>query len=113
MKTKYFKKILFLSVSHLITLFLQSLKVGSPSALMFAIITQSDLLLIRYLSHPIQLILMEKIQTLQETLIVGTKLNISSVICHLKHSARPKLKVYFLKNALENINEEVKKGNFN
>ena len=31
-----------------------------------------------------------------------------SVICHLKHSAQPKLKVYFLKNALENINEKVK-----
>ena len=30
------------------------------------------------------------------------------MICHLKHSAQPKLKVYFLKNALENINERVK-----
>ena len=30
------------------------------------------------------------------------------MICHLKHSAQPKLKVYFLKNALENINEKVK-----
>ena len=34
-------------------------------------------------------------------------------MCHLKHSAQPKLKVQFLKNALENINEEVKDGNFN
>ena len=32
----------------------------------------------------------------------------SSVICHLKYSAQPKLKVYFSKNALENINEKVK-----
>ena len=30
------------------------------------------------------------------------------MICHLKHSAQLKSKVYFLKNALENINEEVK-----
>ena len=29
-------------------------------------------------------------------------------MCHLKHSANPKLKVYFLKNTLENINEKVK-----
>ena len=36
------------------------------------------------------------------------KLNISLVICHVKHSAHPKLKVYFLKNALEIINEKVK-----
>ena len=49
---------------------------------------------------------MENIQSLQEPLIVGIKLNISSAICHLKHIAQPKLKVYFLKNALENINEE-------
>ena len=41
------------------------------------------------------------------------KLNISSVICHFKHIAQPKLKVYFLKNALGNVNEEVKRGNFN
>ena len=34
-------------------------------------------------------------------------------MCHLKHSAQPKLKVHFLKNALENINEKVKDGNFN
>ena len=54
---------------------------------------------------------MEKIQSLWEPSMVGIKLNISSVICHLKHSAQPKLKVYFLKNALENINEEVKRGN--
>ena len=51
---------------------------------------------------------MEKIQSLQDPLIVGIKLNISSVICNLKHSAQPKLKVYFLKKSLENINEEVK-----
>ena len=31
----------------------------------------------------------------------------------LKHSAQPKLKVYFLKNASEFINEEVKSDNFN
>ena len=40
--------------------FLQSLKVGSPSALMFTIITQSHLLLTRYLNHLIEMILMEK-----------------------------------------------------
>ena len=50
---------------------------------------------------------MERIQSLKEPLIVGIKLNISSVICHLKDSAQPKLKVYFSKDALENINERV------
>ena len=64
LKTKYLWKIFFLSVSHLITFFLQSLKVGSPSVLMFTIITQSHLLLMRYLSHSIQLILMETHQYL-------------------------------------------------
>ena len=59
LKKKYLKKIFFLQVSNLITFFLQSLKVDSLSALMFTIITQSDLLLKRYLKHPIQLILME------------------------------------------------------
>ena len=93
--------------------FLQSLKVGSPSALMFTIITQSHLLLTRYLNHLIEMILMEKNQSLEEPLIIGIKLNISSVICPLKHIAQPKLKVYFLQNAFENINEEVKRGNFN
>ena len=38
---KYLQKIFFLSVSHLITFFPQSLKAGSPSALMFTIITVS------------------------------------------------------------------------
>ena len=42
--------------------------------------------------------------------MVGIKLNITSVICHLKHSAQPKLKVCFSQNALENINEEVKRA---
>ena len=56
---------------------------------------------------------MEKSKSLWEPLIVGIKLSISSVICHLKHIAQPKLKVYFLKNSLENINEKVKRGNFN
>ena len=51
---------------------------------------------------------MEKIKSLSEPLIVGIKLNTSSVICLLKHSAQPKLKVYFLKNALGNINKEAK-----
>ena len=51
---------------------------------------------------------MERIQSLQKPLIVGIKLIISSVICHLKHSAQPKLKVYFLKNAMENLNKKVK-----
>ena len=50
---------------------------------------------------------MERIQSLKEPLIVGIKLNINSVICHLKDSAQPKLKVYFSKDALENINERV------
>ena len=93
--------------------FLQSSKVCSPSALMFTIIKQSHLLLTKYLNQLTELILMEKIQSLQELLIVGIKLNISSVICHLKHIAQPKLKIYFLKNALGNINEEAKRGNFN
>ena len=50
---------------------------------------------------------MEKGLSLHEPLIVGIKLNISSVICHLKHIAQPKLKVYFLKNALKVINEAI------
>ena len=45
--------------------------------------------------------------------MVGIKLNINSVIYYLKHIAQPKFKIYFLKNALKNINEEVKRGNFN
>ena len=56
---KIFIENILLSVSYLITFFLHSLKVGTPSPLMFTIITQSHLLLMRYLSHPIQLILME------------------------------------------------------
>ena len=36
------------------------------------------------------------------------KLNISFVIFHWKHIAQPKIKVYFVKNALKTINEEVK-----
>ena len=51
---------------------------------------------------------MERIKSLEEPLIVGIKLNISSAVCHLKHSVQPKLKVYFSKNALKNINEDVK-----
>ena len=46
-------------------------------------------------------------------LIVAIKLIINSVICHLKHRAQPKLKVYFLENALKTITDEVKEGNFN
>ena len=80
---------------------------------MFTIITQSHLLLIRYLNHSIQLILMKKIQTLWEPLIVGIKLNISSVICQLKRPAQPKLKDFVLKSTLETIIEEVQRGNFN
>ena len=45
----------------LTTFFLQSFKSGSPSALMFAIIKQSHLLLIKYLNHHIEPILTEKI----------------------------------------------------
>ena len=108
LEDKYLQRILFLSIILLITFSLHSLKVGSPSVLIFTIITLSHLLLIRYLNHPIELILTEKIQSLQEPLIVGIKPNISTVICYLKHSAQPKLKVHFSKNALENINEEVK-----
>ena len=52
----------------------------------------------------------KKFNSLQEPLIVRIKLNISSVICHLKHKAQPKLKVCFLKNALITINDEVKMG---
>ena len=80
------ENILFINKS-LITFFLQSLKVGSPSAQMFTIITLSHLLLIRYLNHPIELILMEKSSITLGAIIVGIKLNISSVICHLEHSA--------------------------
>ena len=56
---------------------------------------------------------MEKIQSLQETLIVGIKLSISSVIYHTKHIVKPKLKFQFLKNALKIINEVVERGKFN
>ena len=45
--------------------------------------------------------------------MVGIKLNISSVICHLKRIAQPKLQVYFLKDAWENNNEKAKRSNFN
>ena len=55
---------------------------------------------------------MEKIQSLLEPLIVGIKVNISSLICHLKHLSQQKLKICFLKNAFENALEEVKKGNY-
>ena len=44
--------------------FLQSLKVGSHSALMFTVIKQSHLLLIKYLSDHIEQILFEKTQSL-------------------------------------------------
>ena len=54
--------------------------------------------------------LMEKNQSLYEQLIIGTKLNISSVICHLKHIAQLKLKADFVKNSLKTINDEVKRG---
>ena len=46
-------------------------------------------------------------------LIVTIKLIINSVICHLKQRAQPKLKVYFLKNALKTITDEVKEGKLN
>ena len=42
-----------LPINHPTTFFLQSSKVGSPSALMFTIIKQSHLLLIKYLNHRI------------------------------------------------------------
>ena len=51
LKTKYLQIRLFLTISHLITFFLQSLKTGSASALMFTITTQYHLLL-RYLRKP-------------------------------------------------------------
>ena len=67
--------------------------------------------------HPKQLIWVKCFLTAQHNFcnktIVGIKVNISSVFCPLKHIAQPKLKVYFWKNALENINEKVKRGNFN
>ena len=34
----------------------------------------------------------------------------NSVICHLEHIAQPKLKVYFLKNVLITITDEIKRG---
>ena len=46
-------------------------------------------------------------------LIAAIKLIINSVICHLKHRAQPKLKVYFLENALKTITDEVKESKFN
>ena len=51
---------------------------------------------------------MEKIKSDQESLNVGIKLNINSVICHQKHVALLKLKVYFLKCALKAVKEEFK-----
>ena len=50
-------------------------------------------------------------KSLQEPVIAGIKPNINSVIYHRKHITQPKLKVYFLKNALKTINEEVKEVN--
>ena len=45
--------------------------------------------------------------------MVGIKLNISSVICHLKNIAQPELRIYFLKNALRTTDEEAKRGKRN
>ena len=99
---------------QLTNFFLQSLKVGSASALILTIIAQSADKIFkpsyRTDSYGKNSIILEAIKTV----IVGIKLNNSSVIGHLKHSAQPKLRVYFSKKALENINEEVNKGdNFN
>ena len=75
-------KILIHNVNHSTTFFHQSLKTGSPFALMFTIMKQSHLPLIKYLNHYIEQILSEKIRSLEEPLIVGIKLNVSSVISH-------------------------------
>ena len=54
----------------------------------------------------------KKMRTCECSLIVGIKLNISSVICHWNHIAHAKLKVYFRKNALKIINEEIERGKY-
>ena len=53
-----------LSINHSAAFFLLSLKVGLPSAMMFTAIRYSQLLLIKFLNHHIELILTEKIQLL-------------------------------------------------
>ena len=58
---------------------------------MFTIIKQSHLLLTKYLNQHIGQILLEKIEPLY---------------------SQTKLKVYFVKNALEIINKEVEWGNY-
>ena len=60
LETKYLRRIYFLSINHSAAFFLQSLKIGSPSATMFIIIKQSHLLLIKCLNHHIELIRTEK-----------------------------------------------------
>ena len=64
LKTKYLWKIYFVSINHSAAFFLLSLKVGLPSAMMFTIIKESHLLLIKCLNHHMELIFMEKIQSL-------------------------------------------------
>ena len=64
LKTKYFLRIYFLSINHSAASFLLSLKVDLPSAMMFTIIKESHLLLIKCLNHHMELIFMEKIQSL-------------------------------------------------
>ena len=64
LKAKYLWRIYFLSINHSAAFFLLSLKVGLPSAMMFTIIKESHLLLIKCLNHHMELIFMEKIQSL-------------------------------------------------
>ena len=71
-KHKLYK--LLIVENHSATFFPWSLKVCSPSAVMFT----------KYLNHHIEQNISEKIQSLEEPLIVRIKLNISSVICHWK-----------------------------
>ena len=61
---------------------------------------------VKYLNHHAELILIKKVQSLQVSLIVWIKLNISSLVCYWKQIAQLKWKIYSLKNTSTNINEE-------
>ena len=101
------ENIFFLSISLLITFFLQSLKVGSLSALIFTIITVSSTAdkifkpSYRTDSNGKNSITLGAINSWNKTQHQFSDLSLQTI-------NPTKIKVYFLKNALENTNEEVK-----
>ena len=80
---------------------------------MITVLTQSHLLLIRYLNHPVELIFLKKNSITLGAIISGNKTQHQFSNLSLKTFSPTKLKFALKENALENINEEVKSGNFN